>query len=255
LKPAGTCLPGHFDLQCCDFRELDVADESADAMILDPEWDSRSFPREEFAEQVSRILKPGKFAVIYTGHQGVFGFGDLVRKVGLDPRWLITCVNADGAGAIRNNGSVYSLSRLVTVYQKGGHFKSPSVFRDVLMTERREKQYHDWQQPVSESIAFVDAFSAPGDLIVDLTACTFTVAEAVARVGGGRKFLGCELRPELVELGKRRVAVVLGTGGVEDLGTEIDPDLRAVAPDEVQDPRPTDRPDSPAARRSNTNEI
>ena len=216
LKQAGPSLPEHFDLRCCDFRDLDLPDEVADLMVLDPPWHSKSFPRGEFADQVFRLLKPGRFALIYTGHKGLFEFGDLLRAAGLSYRWQITCINADGAGSIRNNGSVYTLSRLVTVYQKGGKFKTPSVFRDVLFTEQREKIHHEWQQPVSESVAFVTAFSTPGQTVIDLTACTFTVAEAVARVGGGRRFVGCEIEPRLVELGKRRVAEALRTWGVQE---------------------------------------
>jgi ParB-like chromosome segregation protein Spo0J len=216
LKQAGPSLPEHFDLRCCDFRDLDLPDEVADLMVLDPPWHTHKEIREPFAETVYRLLKPGGFALVYTGHKGLFEFGDLLRQAGLSYRWEITCVNDDGAGSIRNNGSVYTLSRLVTVYQKGGKFKTPSVFRDVLLTERRDKIYHEWQQPLSESVAFVTAFSTPGQTVIDLTACTFTVAEAVARVGGGRRFIGCEIEPRLVELGKRRVAEALSTWGVQE---------------------------------------
>ena len=96
-------------------------------MILDPPWHTHKEIRESFAETVYRLLKPGGYALVYTGHKGLFEFGDELRAVGLIYRWLITCVNDDGAGAIRNDGSVYKLSRLVSVYQKGGSFKTVTV--------------------------------------------------------------------------------------------------------------------------------
>lgn len=209
LKGSGPTLPDHFDLRCCDFRNLEVEDEVADLMVLDPPWLTEKHLRQPFAETVYRVLKPGGFCLIYTGHVALLDFADLLRGVGLTYRWLISCVNGDEGGEVRNNGSVYTCSRIVSVYQKGGNGRTPSLYRDVLKTPTREKDYHRWQQPVTESIEFVKSFTRPGQLIVDLTMGSGTVAEAVARVGGGRRFLGCEVDPKLVALGKRRVAAAL----------------------------------------------
>lgn len=210
LKRSGRSLPKHFDLRCCDFRDLDCPDGVADLMVLDPPWHESKELRQPFSETVFRLLKPGGFALIYTGHAGVLDFGDALRSAGLTYRWLISCINASNAGSVRNSGSVFALSRVVSVYQKGGVFKTPSLFKDVIITEdHKDKTWHKWQQSVEESVSFVQAFTKPGDLVMDLTSGTFTVAVATALVGGGRRFLGCEVRPELVDLGKRRVDEVL----------------------------------------------
>jgi tRNA G46 methylase TrmB len=211
LKKSGPTLPKHFDIRCCDFRDLVYPDSSVDLLVLDPPWHTEKHLRQPFAETVMSLLKPGGFAVVYTGHAGLLDFGDHLRTAGLTYRWLITCINEDRHGAIRKSGSVFNESRIVLLFQKpGGKFKSHSIFRDIIRTEIREKNFHLWQQPLSESIAFVKAFSKPGQLICDLTLGSGTVAEAVAHVGGGRRFLGCEIRADLVALAKRRVAEAIG---------------------------------------------
>jgi len=76
------------------------------------------------------------------------------------------------------------------------------------MSRVREKTWDDWQQPESEAVELVRCFSRPGDLVADPTFGTGTVAAAVARVGG-RRFLGCDLREDLVALACRRVDAAL----------------------------------------------
>jgi hypothetical protein len=71
-----------------------------------------------------------------------------------------------------------------------------------------EKTLHEWQQNVSESICFVERLSSPGDLIVDPFGGSFTTAEAVLRVGEGRRFIGCDIDKACVVRGQRRIEEV-----------------------------------------------
>ena len=210
LRKSGVSLPSHFDLRCCDFRNLDCPDNVADLCVLDPPWHTLKELRQPFAETVYRVLKPGAYALVYTGNQGLLDFGDVMRSAGLLFRWIIACTNDDENGALRNNGSIYNQWRPVSVYQKpGGKNKTPGVYKDLHRTVEREKTFFEWQQPIEESISFVKSFTRPGDLIVDLTFGSGTVPDAVARVGGGRRFLGCEIKKQFVDLAKRRIAAAL----------------------------------------------
>lgn len=129
---------------------------------------------------------------------------------GLKYRWLIACTNEDSMGAVRSSGSILTLWRPVLLFQKpGGRTKTPRILRDLIESEAREKANHPWQQPQGEAVQFVKTLSEPGDLIADLFVCSGTVPSAVATVGEGRRFVGCEIDGDLVKAARRRVHEVL----------------------------------------------
>jgi tRNA1(Val) A37 N6-methylase TrmN6 len=206
-RKAGATLPGHFEIIHSDFRYLgeQIATGSCDLVLSDPPWHESEYLRQPFGETVARILRPGGFAAIYTGHRYMPEFLDSLIKAGLTYRWMVACVNDDNLGDVRNNGSVFTCWRPIVVLQKGGDFRTHSLIRDLMRTKVREKDLHPWQQALEESVMLVNSLSAPGALIADICSGSFTVAHAVAKVGGGRRFIGCEIRKELCELGRRRV--------------------------------------------------
>ena len=170
--------------------------------------------RQPFAETVYRILKPGGFACVYRGHFHLKEFLDVLCGAGLRYRWLIACTNEDSMGAVRSGGSILTLWRPVLLFQKpGGRTKTPRILRDLIESGAREKSSHPWQQPIEEAIQFVKTLSDPGDLVADLCVCSGTVPAAVATVGEGRRFVGCEIDGDLVRAAKRRVHEVLKAGG------------------------------------------
>jgi DNA modification methylase len=83
-----------------------------------------------------------------------------------------------------------------------------ATIKDHLEGERSEKQYHDWQQSLKEVRYFIDNLTGKGDLIVDLCGGSFTTAHAVKEAGGGRRFVGCDVAQECVNIGKHRLAQV-----------------------------------------------
>ena len=58
--------------------------------------------------------------------------------------------------------------------------------------------------------------SRPGDLICDLFVGSGTVPAAVALVGEGRRFAGCEIDARLVKAARARVSEVLAAQSFED---------------------------------------
>ena len=128
---------------------------------------------------------------MYCGHFYLKEFMDALCGAGLEYRWLIACVNDDSMGAIRSSASILTFWRPVLLFQKpGGKAKSPRLLRDLITTKVREKNHHEWQQPVEEAALFVKTLSDPGDLIADLCVGSGTVPAAVAMVGEGRRFVG-----------------------------------------------------------------
>ena len=50
-------------------------------------------------------VKPGGYALAYTGHQQLLPWADLYRSAGLTRRWTLTVIWHDGP-AMRNDGNV-----------------------------------------------------------------------------------------------------------------------------------------------------
>ena len=108
LDRTSPSLPKDFKLYHRDFRKLGklIAPASVRLVVSDPPWlKQHEDLRQPFAETVARILQPGGFACVYTGHFYLKEFMDALCGAGLDHRWLIACVNDDTMGAIRSSGT------------------------------------------------------------------------------------------------------------------------------------------------------
>jgi hypothetical protein len=213
LDQTSPSLPKDFKIYNTDFRKIGnrIAPNTVRLVVSDPPWLSEHEElRKPFAETIFRILKPGGFAAVYCGHFCLKEFMDVLCEAGLSYRWLIACTNDDSMGAIRSSGSILTFWRPVLLFQKpGGKVKTPRLLRDLISTKVREKGLHEWQQPVEEAALFVKTLSDPNDLIVDLCVGTGSVPAAVATVGEGRRFVGCEIDGDLVKVARRRVHDVL----------------------------------------------
>jgi hypothetical protein len=213
LGRTAPALPEDFKLHALDFRKLGnrIAPDSVQLLLTDPPWLSEYEElRRPFAETVFRILKPGGFACVYSGHFHLKEFLDVLCEAGLTYQWLIACTNEDSMGAIRSSGSILTLWRPVLLLQKpGGKTKTPRILRDLIRSPAAEKGRHEWAQPLDEAIQFVKTLTDPGDLIADLFLCSGTVPAAVATVGEGRRFAGTEIDGDLVKAARRRVREVL----------------------------------------------
>jgi DNA modification methylase len=95
------------------------------------------------------------------------------------------------------------------------HLISTNVFDDAVISEDREKAYHDYQQPVSESVFFIKALTRPRAVICDPFLGSGTTACAVTRLGQGRRFWGAEIDHDTCKIARSRVAELLRSLGGE----------------------------------------
>src|SRR5206468_11041829 len=131
------------------------------------------------------------------------------RDAGLRYEWTVAEVHR--FRAIRNAGQVKSQWSPIVIFRKEpkGRMVLNQVLEDVLRFEDVDKTLHPWQQSLATSAALVRSLSRPGDLICDLFVGSGTVPTAVAQVGEGRRFAGCEIDTRLVKAARRRVHEVL----------------------------------------------
>ena len=96
----------------------------------------------------------------------------------------------------------------ILVFSKG-KWTERKRWSDVSLVREKDKSLHDWQQHESEVEMLVNYFSEPGDQVCDCLAGSFTTAISCRR--NGRKFVGCDVEAECVEIGQARLEDEMGT--------------------------------------------
>jgi hypothetical protein len=236
LQAAGATVPEDFRLHHGDYRDLaaTLPDECLDLAYCDPPWAAEDpwhgeFSAKEWAMTVTRLLKPGGFAAVYTGSARLPDWVNLLLEAGLTWRWLVNGVNVggkegkpkghahgpEGAGTIVRNGAVFDMSRPICLLQKSGpgvKFRTTNMIFSVLYAPDHllVKVFDPWAQPESEAVALVTTLCPLGGVVGDLTFGSGTSATATARCGQGRKFMGAERREPMVRLAQSRIADALG---------------------------------------------
>ena len=197
----------HIQILNSDFRNLAVEADTFDLAIADPPWSKPWTDRDRtnYAAKVFAAVKPGGFVLAYTGHNQLLAWADIYRSAGFTHRWTLTVIWHDGP-SIRNDGNVNTGNTPIILLQKGGPFKTPNVIFDTYRSSAGEKQYHPWQQAVHPLTYWVGRLTHAEARVLDLTLCTGTSAVATVKAGMGRSFVGSEIDPELCAVARHRVA-------------------------------------------------
>ena len=108
------------------------------------------------------------------------------------------------------HGRVLSKWKPILVFSKGG-FPKRGQWCDVSHVNEKEKDWHPWQQPLTEVEMLVRYFSDAGDLVVDPCGGGFTTAVACRNLG--RRFIGCDVEQGCVSRGSERLATMVPVCG------------------------------------------
>lgn len=219
-------LPDNIKLICKDFFEAEGDDKflkhnSIDAIITDPsyvdEWKENWAP---FLGIAADILKPGGFLICYVGHVRLPEFFEGLRE---------TQINADTGGAGKNNqlkffwisaldhsGSIKAVhpfsvqcgfKPIIIAYKPTAKNTMPKpyqYFNDLIQGSGREKGLHPWQQSANELIPLIDAFTAPGDTVLDMFMGSGTTGVACKMTA--RKFTGYDNVQINVDIATKRIS-------------------------------------------------
>jgi ParB-like chromosome segregation protein Spo0J len=189
----------------CGFQKLEevagLAPASAQLICTDIPYGKEFLPElKGLAEFAERVLVPGGLFVTYSGQ---YWLAEVIRLLGdhLTYRWMLASV-WDGEGTVVHPRHAISKWKPVLVYSKG-EWKSRGRWPDVMQVCSREKQHHDWQQPLEEAERLVSYFSQPGDLVIDPCGGSFTTGLACQTLG--RRFVGCDIDKAAVVKGQQRL--------------------------------------------------
>jgi ParB-like chromosome segregation protein Spo0J len=201
--------PGDQDsirLYHCPFQRLEevagIGPGSVNLILTDIPYGKDFLPEvAELGEFASRVLVEGGLLVTYTGH---LYLDEVMGQLGRHLTYCWTRASVwSGVGNIIHPRQVTSKWKPILVYAKGGWVERPRWY-DVTQAESREKDWHDWQQPLEEVERLVRDFSQPGSVVVDPCGGGFTTAVACKKLG--RRCISCDIDEAAVIRGQDRVA-------------------------------------------------
>lgn len=178
-----------------DFAELstNIPDGSIDAIITDP-----PYPQEylhtwtQMAEVAMRVLKPGGWCIAYSGK---LHLDDVMRRLGdagLSFYWQI--IFQQTVQAPIHPRKVNTLYKPILVFQKPPITPQEGYMFDVFQGEGVEKDRHDWQQSEGGFEFLIDAFTMPGETILEPFAGGGTVPAVAKRMN--RACIAYEIDPK-----------------------------------------------------------
>ena len=202
VKPTKT-IPANIELHQCDFRNLPVKPGTVDLILTDVVWGIGA--KDDWlalAECAKKWLKPEGLFVSLIGSMTMPDFLDAVRKH----------LNYQHTGSM-----VYPIPRPMMsgdVFEQWRPFviasRMPEKLHlgivDTLFPKEADKQYDDWQQPLSVAAYLTKELSKPGALIVDPHLGTGTNSVACNLIAEGRRFIGCDIEERKVKIARHRLA-------------------------------------------------
>jgi hypothetical protein len=178
------------DLRIGDAREvlLDVPDNSVHLVLTDPPYGDEAEPLYNWlAEWSKRVLIPGGSLICFTGQSRLDRdlriLGDHLRYW-----WLL---------AIRHNQAQRLPGKFVMVEFKPvlwfvkDHRRGKTLVNDVLRSDRRDKEGHDWGQGDGGVELLIEQLTEPDELIIDPFAGTGRWEQIAARMG--RQWIGADV--------------------------------------------------------------
>jgi hypothetical protein len=181
-------------LHHCPFQKLEkvagIQPRSVKAILTDIPYQQSFLPQvADLAAFAQRVLVDGGLFVTYYGHVYLNKVMALLDKY-LTYRWIMA------SAWDRDPNRVHPLQvcckwKPILVYSNGKWQERPQYWLDVLHVNSKEKEWHDWQQPLEEVKRLVTSFTDPGDLIVDPCGGGFTTALACYHLR--RRCVSCDV--------------------------------------------------------------
>lgn len=196
---------GDISLHHCRFQDLErvagIAPSSVDLILTDPPYGKDFLPQmPALAELAERLLAPGGLLVTYYGHCYLDRAMAMLAEH-LTFRWMAATVWETVANEVFPL-QVFSRWKPILIYSKG-NWVERRWWYDSYILNRKEKEVHDWQQPLGEVERLLRDFSRPGDLVVDPCGGGFTTAVACKRLG--RRCISCDIEEAAVIRGQDRM--------------------------------------------------
>lgn len=195
------------DLRVGEFPEVlsDVADGSVSLIIADPPWNDLE-AWDNVAAFGARVLRDAGTLVAYIGNRWSFEALDLLSHRLLRVRLAYLPVMHQAP--FDETVACHEVGSFMAILAKG-RFVPRKSWSSAVGPSGPEQLWHPFQRPLENVRHYVEAFTDPGDLVVDpfLGSGTSAVACAVS----GRTFIGSDIASAFVDMAGRRLRALGAT--------------------------------------------
>lgn len=192
------------DFRLGDFEKVlaDIPDGSIDCIITDPPYPYEFIDTwSKLSLFAKRVLKPNGYCITYSGQMNL---PEVIKRMSenLDYYWTFA-VYHEGQTQIVNGVNLICRWKPVLIYQNGKK-KLPNTFQDYFISEKREKDGHDWQQSKSGVSYLIEMFTNEGDSIIDPFAGSGTTLIVGRKMN--RNVIGAEIDEQSYNIAKNGIA-------------------------------------------------
>jgi adenine-specific DNA-methyltransferase len=187
--------------------------ESVDLIVTDPPYlchfqdragrrvtnDDRDEWLEPAFTQMYRVLQPDRLCVSFYGWHRVDAFFAAWKEAGFRPVGHLVFVKRYASKerfVAYSHESAYLLA-------KGNPAKPHTMLRDVLEWQYTGNERHPTEKPLMTMMLLVQAFSSPGDIVLDPFVGSGTTAVAAKKLG--RRYIGMDIEPVYAQQAQERV--------------------------------------------------
>jgi len=203
-RKAKDLTPGdYFQLITGDLVEecAKLANGSVDVIITDPPYGADYLSLYDKLREVAKhTLKPGGSLLAMVGQTHLIEILNILSK-GLSYHWVIAYMTPGPNSTKVWNKRVYAQWKPVLWFTNGDY--AGTWRNDVVISEKQDKEFHDWGQPESGMYDLVTKFSDAGELILDPFSGAGTTG--VVAIRAGRKFIGVDIDANAINTSKLRL--------------------------------------------------
>jgi 16S rRNA G966 N2-methylase RsmD len=188
-------------IENCDFRKLDIPDESISLVFTDPPYPTEFLDLwYELGAFAAAKLAPGGVLVAYSGQ---FHLPEVIQALcsHLEYTWLGALVTPGAHNNVMQR-RVRSVAKPLLFFHKPP-LNAETWFSDAYISESREKELHDWQQSPGCAEYYIETLTNTDGLVCDPFLGSGTTAWVANKLG--REFVGCDVDPAAVLTAIERV--------------------------------------------------
>ena len=205
-RAAGVPIPGGAEFRCCSIDDFSLEQSSVSLIVTDPPYTREAMDDgayRDLGRLARNALTANGFLVAYAPTMFLPQAISDLGESGLSYWWMSVITFPRHPYQVRQR-AVGSAFRPVLVFRQPEGEEMPGFTIDVLTGGGRAKENHRWEQATRETDALIEAFSSPGDLVVDPYCGSGTVGLDAQRLG--RKFIGADVDSLAIEIAISRMS-------------------------------------------------
>ena len=180
-----------------------MPDGCVDLVITDPPYEEQySHLWLPLGQQGQRLMKTGASLVTLCGH---YQIPFVIKQLSKSLRywWIGGMYHKGNLNRFPGKWVCVTWKPALWYVKERRRYKDYECPIDLLACDHKEKDYHKWGQPASWFRHWIERLSNEGDLIFDPCIGSGTTAVVADRLG--RKFFGCDINPDYVEMALERL--------------------------------------------------